>query len=95
MCGVALHLSSLRRTHKCASFQKIIRARCAPLSPTTWWRVPSFARLASGAFYEAVSLRGFYETIIVKIWSNQDLPSALPCGGNQCLWESFTLAMPA
>jgi hypothetical protein len=57
--GIALHLSSLRRTSKYASFLKILRARCAPLSPTTWWRVPSFARLASEAFYCAFSLMIF------------------------------------
>jgi hypothetical protein len=42
-----------------------------------------FARLASGAFYCAVSLRGFYETIIVKLWWNQGSPSACQYRYNQ------------
>ena len=40
---IALHLQSLRRTVKYASFLKMIRARCAPLSPA-----PQAASTTSG-----------------------------------------------
>ena len=36
---IALHLQSLRRTVKYASFLKMIRARCAPLSPASGFPV--------------------------------------------------------
>ena len=38
-----------------------------PLSPTTWWRVPSLARLASGAFYCAVHFMASYEIVRVNL----------------------------